>query len=87
PGTELVAYRERRRPPETKQEFVGEVRDSLTERQLTALQTAYVSGYYEPNRRISGDDLAASMGVARSTFHQHLRSAERKVIGRIFELR
>ncbi|MFB6129982.1 MAG: bacterio-opsin activator domain-containing protein [Salinigranum sp.] len=85
PTTELVAHRERERPPEKKGEFVGRLTDSLTERQLTALQTAYVSGFYEWKRPVSGDDLADTMGIARSTFHQHLRAAERKVIGQIFE--
>ncbi|MDX1744991.1 MAG: bacterio-opsin activator domain-containing protein, partial [Halobacteriales archaeon] len=82
---ELTAYRERERPPETKQEFIGQLKDTLTDRQLTALQRAYVSGYYEWNRPVSGDDLANSMGVARSTYHQHLRAAERKLIGEIFD--
>lgn len=83
-GIELTALQERERPPETKQEFIARVKNMLTERQLTALQTAYVSGYYEWKRPVSGDDLASSMDVARSTFHQHLRAAERKLIGEIF---
>lgn len=82
--TELTAYRERERPPETKQEFIAQLKETLTERQLTALQTAFVSGYYEWNRPVSGHELAESMDVARSTFHQHLRAAERKVISEFF---
>ena len=34
---------------------------------------------------LSGDDLAESMGVARSTFHQHLRAAERKLVAELFD--
>jgi PAS domain S-box-containing protein len=85
PGTELVAHRTRSRPPTTKQEFFADLEDRLTERQLTALQKAYVSGYYEWNRPITGDDLGESMGIARSTFHQHLRAAERKLVAAFFE--
>jgi len=85
PDTELVAYRERERPPTTKGEFISELEDRLTERQLTAIQTAYLGGFYEWNREISGDELANSMGVARSTFHQHLRAAERKLVEEFFE--
>ncbi len=83
--TDLVVFRERERPPETKQEFIGELTDNLTQRQLTALQTAYVSGFYEWKRPVSGDELAESMDIGRSTFHQHLRAAERKLIEQIFE--
>ena len=83
--TELVTHRERERPPATKQEFVADLEDRLTERQSTALQKAYVSGFYEWNRPISGDELGESMGIARSTFHQHLRAAERKLVEEFFE--
>jgi predicted DNA binding protein len=34
---------------------------------------------------VSGDELAASMDITRSTFHQHLRAAERKVFGAFFD--
>jgi len=84
PDSELVAYRERERPPTTKQEFIANLEDRLTDRQLTALRTAFVSGYYDSNRRTSGDDLAESMGISRATFHQHLRAAERKLMAEFF---
>jgi predicted DNA binding protein len=44
-----------------------------------------VSGFYEWKRPVSGDELAETMGIARSTFHQHLRAAERKLIGKLFD--
>jgi PAS domain S-box-containing protein len=84
-NTELLVYRERERPPKMKEDFIGALMDNLTERQLTALQTAYVSGFYEWKRPVSGDELAETMGIARSTFHQHLRAAERKLIGKLFD--
>jgi len=80
----LLSYRERDRPPVTNSEFVSAVENRLTGRQLAALQSAFVSGYYESNRSVTGDELAASMGVSRSTFHQHLRAAERKLISEFF---
>ena len=85
PASELVAYRERERPPTTKQEFIAGLEDRLTDRQLTALRTAFVSGYYDSNRRTAGDALAESMGISRATFHQHLRAAERKLVAEFFE--
>ncbi|MFB6136543.1 MAG: bacterio-opsin activator domain-containing protein [Halobacteriaceae archaeon] len=83
--TELLAYREIDRPPETRQEFVADVEQRLTDRQLTALQTAYVGGFYDRRRRTSGDELAASMDISRVTFHQHRRAAERKLLAAFFD--
>ena len=85
PATEVVAQRERERPPSTRQAFVAEVEDRLTERQLTALQKAHVSGFYQWDRPVTGDTLAESMGIGRATYHQHLRAAERKLIEAFFE--
>lgn len=82
---ELVSYRERERPPTTKGEFIGELEARLTDRQLTALRTAYVSGYYDRDRTTGGDELAASMDISRATFHEHLRAAERKLIAEFFD--
>lgn len=85
PETDIVAQRERERPPSTRQAFVADVEDRLTERQLTALQKAHVSGFYEWDRPVTGDTLAESMGIGRATYHQHLRAAERKLIEAFFE--
>lgn len=81
PGTELLAYRERQRPTPTRRDFVAALEDRLTERQLTALQKAFFSGYFDSSRPVTGDDLAESMGISRATFHQHLRAAQRKLVG------
>ncbi|USZ67378.1 PAS domain-containing protein [Halorussus salilacus] len=85
PGSELVTYRERERPATTEGEFVARLEDRLTDRQVTALQKAYLGGYYDPNRSTTGDELAESMDISRATFHQHLRAAERKLIGELFD--
>ncbi|MDR9381264.1 MAG: bacterio-opsin activator domain-containing protein [Natronomonas sp.] len=85
PETDIVAQRERERPPSTRQDFVADIEGRLTERQLTALQKAHVSGFYEWDRPVTGDVLAKSMGIGRSTFHQHLRAAEQKLIEAFFE--
>ena len=85
PGTELVAYHERERPPTTRMEFIDDLDGRLTDRQRTALRKAYLSGYYDPHRSATGERLATSMGISRATFHQHLRSAERKLIAEFFE--
>ncbi|WP_247730291.1 helix-turn-helix domain-containing protein [Halovivax limisalsi] len=54
--------------------------DSLTDRQLAALRLALERGYYEQPRRTSLRDLAERTAVARSTFEEHLRKAENKVL-------
>ena len=84
-GVELLAYREHERPTRTKQEFATNLMSELTDRQRTALQKAYVGGFFEWPRDTSGEDLAASMDISPSTYHQHLRAAQRKVFTEVFE--
>jgi predicted DNA binding protein len=36
---------------------------------------------------VSGDELADSMDVTRSTVHQHLRAAQRKLVAAFYEER
>ena len=85
PNTEIVAQRRQEEPPSTRHAFVGEIKRRLTERQLTALRKAHVSGFYEWNRTVTGDSLAESMDIGRSTYHQHLRAAEKKLVDAFFE--
>jgi len=86
-GTDLKAYRQSERPPKTRREFLSAVDEQLTERQRTALQKAFAGGYFDRRRSVTGDDLAASMDISRSTFHQHLRAAQRKLLDEFFERR
>ena len=66
--------------PHTMLAPVDQLFDNVTERQLDALQLALDSGYYEQPRRTSVSDLAARTSVARSTYEEHLRKAENKLI-------
>jgi predicted DNA binding protein/DNA-binding NarL/FixJ family response regulator len=59
--------------------------DRLTEKQRQALRAAYYSGYFEQPKANSAEEVSDSLGVSRSTFLQHLRSAQRKVFGDSFE--
>ncbi len=81
PTSDLIALRQEQRPPMTRSEFMAEIEGLLTHRQLMALQTAYFGGYFDPSRKTTGDELAQSMSISRATFHQHLRAAERKLVG------
>jgi DNA-binding CsgD family transcriptional regulator len=55
----------------------------LTSRQRQILLTGYALGYYDVPRRISSDDLSRHLDVDKSTIVEHLRKAERKLIGSI----
>ncbi|MFC4246601.1 PAS domain S-box protein [Natribaculum luteum] len=59
--------------------------DELTDRQRTALETAYFAGFFEWPRNSSGEDVADSLDITSATFHQHVRAAERKLFDALFE--
>ena len=84
-GVGLTKLHHRERSGDSRHGFVRNVRQSLTDRQLSALQTAYFGGFFEWPHAVSGDELAASMDVTRSTFHQHLRAGQRKLLASFFE--
>src|SRR5438874_12398433 len=52
----------------------------LTETQARALLAAFDAGYYEFPRHVTTEDVTLSLGIARSTFEQHLNRAEHHVI-------
>ena len=54
--------------------------EDVTERQLAALRLALERGYYEQPRKTSLRELAAQTDVARSTYEEHLRKAENKLL-------
>lgn len=57
---------------------------ALTDRQREVIAAAYQLGYYDRPKRINGNELAERFDVSRSTVHQHLRTAERKLLGGVF---
>jgi GAF domain-containing protein len=85
PNAELVGYHERERPVQTQQEFRAALSDRFTDRQETALRTAYLGGFFDSPRGADGDELATGMDISRPTYHQHLRAAQRKVFEELFE--
>jgi len=58
--------------------------EPLTTRQREILSQAYYDGYFEEPREINATELADRFGIARATFTQHLRTAQRKLLGTIF---
>lgn len=59
---------------------IDQLFDGLTDRQLAALSIALDNGYYEQPRKTSIAQLATRTAVARSTFEEHLRKAENKLL-------
>jgi len=84
PDTELLAKRERERAVETAQEFRSTLHDELTDRQLTALRTAYFADYFQSPRGSTAEEIAEALGVSSPTFHHHLRAAQRQLLGAFF---
>ncbi|SNZ16221.1 Response regulator receiver domain-containing protein [Natronoarchaeum philippinense] len=79
PEAELVAQRTVEQDSVTTGEFRSRVFEELTEKQRTALEAAYFSGFFEWPRDNSGEEIAETLGVAPATFSQHIRNAERKI--------
>jgi len=52
----------------------------LSARQQEAIALARERGYYEWPREVTAGDLAAELGVAKTTFLEHLRTAEAKLL-------
>jgi predicted DNA binding protein len=53
---------------------------ALTDKQTRALMTALDNGYYRLPRNANAGDIARLMGVPRTSFVDHLRKAENKVL-------
>ena len=52
----------------------------LTGKQIDALVEAYRNGYYTSPRRITTEHVAKVLGVSRSTYEEHLRKAENRIV-------
>jgi predicted DNA binding protein len=52
----------------------------LTDKQRDALLKAHRHGYYQSPRKVGTEDVARTAGVSRSTYEEHLRKAENRVM-------
>jgi len=59
---------------------VDQLFEGVTDRQRAALGLALEEGYFEQPRKVSVADLAAMTDVARSTYEEHLRKAQNKLL-------
>jgi len=60
--------------------YFPQVMPFLTKGQKRALDLATQRGYYDFPRKIELKDLAKEAGISLSTFREHLRKAEKKIM-------
>ena len=65
--------------------FIQQSVPKLTKKQRTVLELALEYGYYKYPRNISVKDLASKVKMPRTTFQEHLRKAEERVMGLLIE--
>jgi predicted DNA binding protein len=58
----------------------GALFSDLTEKQMDALLTAYRNGYYSLPRKANVQDIAFKKKVSRTTYQEHLKKAENKLV-------
>lgn len=85
PDLKIGAQRTVARDPTSAEPYCNEFEKALTEHQRTALMTAFFAGYFEWPRESTGEEIAETLGISPSTFHQHFRVAQQKVFSTIFE--
>ena len=85
PDATLGAQRTVTREEVTANDLTVAATDELTEKQREAVEVAYRSGYFSWPRESDGETVAEALGISPSTFHQHLRAAERKLAGVVFD--
>ena len=83
--TELNARRDKTRVDRDGPAVQSVLTEGMTDRQREVLQTAYFSGYFDWPRERTGEEVAASLGITQSTFNNHLRTAERKLLNRLLD--
>lgn len=85
PSATLVAQRTTDRETTTYADIESAFADRLTDRQQTAIEVAYLAGYFEWPRASSAEAVADAMDIGPSTFTQHLRAAERKLFAALLD--
>jgi DNA-binding CsgD family transcriptional regulator len=60
-------------------------RGRLTDRQREVLEAAYERGYFERPKQANATEIADDLGIAQSTFTEHLMTAQRKLLDDVLE--
>jgi predicted DNA binding protein len=80
PGVRCVAKRQATERGSARDATELLDRADLTRKQRTVLEAALAGGFFERPRERTGAEIAESLDISASTFHQHLREALRKVV-------
>lgn len=59
--------------------------EGLTPQQLKAVNLAIEKGYFEIPKKVNLEELSTQMKISRTTFLEHLRKAEKKMLSRYFD--
>lgn len=59
--------------------------ESLTDRQRDVLRTAYLKGYFDRDRKVTGAEVAESLGVSQPTFSTQIRAAQHHILEALFD--
>ena len=60
--------------------WVNTLFQDLTQKQIDAVLKAHRYGYYTSPRKITTENIAHGIGVSRSTYEEHLRKAENRIV-------
>ncbi|WP_435335057.1 bacterio-opsin activator domain-containing protein [Haloarchaeobius sp. TZWWS8] len=82
---DVLSKREVERSVQSTESFRQGLGDRLTDRQRTALETAFSAGYYEWPRDSTAEEVAEAMNISAPTLHEHLRAGERKLLEAFIE--
>jgi len=85
PSAECLSQQQRTREEPSPQELLSVLTEELTGRQRAALEAGYYAGFFDWPRESSGEEVADSLDVGASTFHQHVRKAQKKLLDRVFD--
>jgi hypothetical protein len=69
----------------TDRELVLVDRSRLTDRQREVIETAHNMGYFNYPREANASEIAAELGIAPSTFSEHLAAAQAKIMEAVVE--
>jgi len=85
PNATHLAQRTVERSRDDRPDFRSVFRNDLTEKQRTALETAYHAGIFEWPRQSTGQEVAERLDVSPPTFNQHFRAAQKQFFDAVFD--
>jgi predicted DNA binding protein/uncharacterized protein YigA (DUF484 family) len=85
PDSRLLAKREQRHSEGSPATTSDSIFNRLTDRQREAVERAHAAGYFETPKQATGTEIAESMDISASAFHNHLRTAESEVFKWLFD--